>query len=177
MWGHARIRICLPLKDITEALTVKNKKEVGKALGRVASGLFIVTAKYEDREDAVLASWVNQCSFDPPAVTVALSIVRPARLLIEGSEAFTINVLGKGSTELMKHFFKPPAGSIFEGLKTRKGHHGIRILTDAVSYLECDVVGSVTGGDHILYIGEIIGGKMLKGGEPYTHVRDNGFSY
>ena len=47
---------------------MKNKKEVGKALGRVASGLYVITAKFEDKEDAVLASWVNQCSFDPPAV-------------------------------------------------------------------------------------------------------------
>ena len=31
---------------------MKNKKEVGKALGRIPSGLFIVTAKYEDQEDA-----------------------------------------------------------------------------------------------------------------------------
>ena len=44
---------------------MKNKKQVGKALGRVASGLYVVTAKYENKEDAVLASWVNQCSFDP----------------------------------------------------------------------------------------------------------------
>ena len=52
---------------------MKNKKEVGKALGRIPSGLFIVTAKYEDQEDAVLASWVNQSSFEPPEVTIALA--------------------------------------------------------------------------------------------------------
>ena len=62
---------------------MKNKKQVGKALGRVVSGLYVVTAKCEDKEDAVLASWVNQCSFDPPAVTIALGTLRQARLLVE----------------------------------------------------------------------------------------------
>ncbi len=156
---------------------MKNKKQVGKALGRIPSGLFVVTAKCGDREDAVLASWVNQSSFDPPTITVALAKVRPARVLIEGADSFIVNVLGKESKALMKHFFKPPTDSIFDGLATTKGIDGIAILKDAVSYIECKLVGSAIAGDHVVYIGEVVGGKMLKGGEPYFHVRDNGFSY
>ena len=158
---------------------MKNKKVVGKALGRVPSGLFIMTAKYEDREDAVLASWVNQCAFDPPALTVALGVARPARLLVEASGVFIINVLGKENKDLMKHFFKAPepGKSVFDGLKTSEGIGGARILNDAVSYLECELADQAGVGDHVLYIGEIVGGKMLKGGDPATHVRDNGFNY
>ena len=155
---------------------MKNKKQVGKALGRIASGLFVVTAKCEDKEDAVLASWVNQCSFDPPAVTIALGVMRAARLLVEGSGAFIVNVLPKDDMTILKHFSRPPE-DIFKGVKTRKGLEGIRILSDAVSYLECEVVQAIQSGDHVLYVGEIVGGKTLKGGDPYTHVRDNGFNY
>ena len=153
---------------------MKNKKQVGKALGRVASGLFVVTAKCEDKEDAVLASWVNQCSFDPPAVTIALATLRSARLLVEASEAFIVNVLPKDDMALLKHFSRPPE-DIFKGVKTRKGLEGI--LSDAVSYLECEVVQAMQAGDHVLYVGEIVGGNTLKGGDPYIHVRDNGFNY
>jgi len=156
---------------------VKNKKQVGKALGRVPSGLFVVTTKFEDKEDAILASWVNQCSFNPPELTVALGQMRNARLLIESSQAFIVNVLGKESNDLMKHFFKSHEGSIFEGLKTRQGVQEIRILTDAVSYLECKLADAVISGDHVVYFGEVVGGKILKGGEPSIHVRDNGFNY
>ena len=155
---------------------MKNKKQVGKALGRIASGLFVVTAKCEDKEDAVLASWVNQCAFDPPAVTIALATLRQARLLVEGAGAFIVNVLPKDDMNLLKHFSRPPE-DIFKGVKTRKGLEGIRILSDAVSYLECEVVQAIQSGDHVLYVGEIVGGKTLKGGDPYTHVRDNGFNY
>ena len=155
---------------------MKNKKQVGKALGRVASGLYVVTTKFEDKEDAVLASWVNQCSFDPPAVTIALGTLRSARLLVETSNSFIVNILPKNDMSLLKHFSRPPE-NIFKGIKTRKGLDGIRILSEAVSYLECEVVHSINAGDHILYVGEIIGGKTLKGGDPYIHVRDNGFNY
>ena len=155
---------------------MKNKKEEGKALGKVASGLYVVTAKFEDKEDAVLASWVNQCSFDPPAVTIALAPLRPARLLVEASDTFIVNVLPKDDMTLLKHFSRTPE-DIFKGVKTRKGIDGIRILSSAVSYLECEVAHCMQAGDHILYVGEIVGGKTLKGGDPYIHVRDNGFSY
>ena len=155
---------------------MKNKKQVGKALGRVASGLFVVTAKCEDKEDAVLASWVNQCSFDPPAVTIALATLRSARLLVEASGAFIINVLPKDDMALLKHFSRP-SEDIFKGVKTHKGLEGIRILNDAVAYLECEVVQAMQAGDHVLYVGEIVGGNTLKGGDPYIHVRDNGFNY
>ncbi len=155
---------------------MKNKKQVGKALGRIASGLFVVTAKCEDKEDAVLASWVNQCAFDPPAVTIALATLRQARLLVEGAGAFIVNILPKDDMALLKYFSRPPE-DIFKGVMTRKGLEDIRILIDAVAYLECEVVQSMQAGDHVLYVGEIVGGKTLKGGDPYIHVRDNGFNY
>ena len=85
---------------------MKGKKQIGKALGRVPSGLFVVTAKHDEREDAVLASWVNQCSFEPPTLSIVLATVRPARLLVEASGGFIVNVLGKESKALLKHFFK-----------------------------------------------------------------------
>ena len=158
---------------------MKNKKEVGKALGRIPSGLFVVTAKHKDVEDAVLASWVNQCSFDPPALTVALGVTRQARLLVEASQSFIVNVLGKDSNDLMKHFFKAPEPgvSVFDGLKVSKGFHDIKILNDAVAYVECELREQTVSGDHLVYVGEIVSGKMLKGGDPYFHVRDNGFNY
>ena len=155
---------------------MKNKKLVGKALGRVPSGLFVITAKFEDKEDAVLASWVSQCSFNPPALTIALGTMRSARLLIEASGAFIVNILPKNDSTLLKHFSRS-SEEPFQGVKTKKGFDGIRVLNDALAYMECEVAQSMQSGDHVLYVGEIIGGKTLKGGEPYIHVRDSGFSF
>ena len=155
---------------------MKNKKLVGKALGRVPSGFFVITAKFEDKEDAVLASWVSQCSFNPPALTIALGTMRSARLLIEASGAFIVNILPKNDSTLLKDFSRS-SEEPFQGVKTKKGFDGIRVLNDALAYMECEVAQSMQSGDHVLYVGEIIGGKTLKGGEPYIHLRDSGFSF
>lgn len=159
---------------------MKNKDQMGKALGRVPSGLFIITARNGDQEDAVLASWVSQCSFEPPAITIVLAQNRPARGLIEASGAYIVNVISNDTEGLLKTFCKKgaPDASIFNGLAVKKGYKDIAILADAVSYLECKVINHVAVGDHVIYIGEIVGGDMLNENEqPYIHTRSSGFSY
>ena len=153
---------------------------IGKALGRVTSGLYILTSHYQDRDDAVLVSWVNQCSFDPPTISVVLSKTRTARLLVEASSAFVLNVIGNEDPKgLLKRFSKPapPGSSIFDGVETKLGYQGITILNAAVSFLECELISQTPVEDHIIYIGKIVGGDILQGGEPYVHVRTSGFNY
>jgi flavin reductase (DIM6/NTAB) family NADH-FMN oxidoreductase RutF len=156
-----------------------DKEKIGQALGRVPSGLFIVTVKHEEQEDAVLASWVSQCAFEPPVVSIMLAETRPARLLVEASRVFVLNILGQEDRGLLKRFSKPPKDGvpIFDGIDVREGRGGIKILMDAVAYLECEVVQQTRVGDHVTYFGRIVGGEMLRGGAPYVHVRQNGFNY
>ena len=47
-------------------------KELAAAVGRIPSGLFVVTVRNGDRETGLLASWVQQCSFEPFQVSVAV---------------------------------------------------------------------------------------------------------
>lgn len=159
-------------------VALRQVKAVGMAIGKIPSGLYVVTVKHEEKEDATLVSWINQVAFSPPAVSMVMAKVRPARLLLEASGFFVVNVLGKAPNRLLKHFLKPqPGQSIFSGVKIRKGIKDINILTDAVAYLECKIVEQVTTGDHVVYIADIVGGRVLKGGEPHTHVRASGYNY
>ena len=97
-------------------------KSLAAALGRIPSGLFILTARHEGRETGMLASWVQQCSFDPPQVSVALHKGRTlVEWLTEGAD-FTLNILPEGGKALVAHFGKgfeldQPA---FEGLELRR---------------------------------------------------------
>ena len=155
-----------------------NSDNIGKALGRVPSGLFILTAHHGGKDDAVLVSWVNQCSFEPPTISVVLFKNRPACLLVDVSEAFVLNVLGKDNASLIKQFSKTPEGeSIFGGLGFQRSKNNIAILNDTVSYLECKLITQTPVEDHLLYVGKIVGGNLLQGGEPYVHIRKTGLSY
>lgn len=159
-------------------VALRQVKAIGMAIGKMPSGLYVLTVKHEEREDATLVSWVNQCAFSPPAVSIVIAKVRPTRLLLEASGFFILNVLGKAPNSLLKHFLKPkPGQSIFAGVNVRKGMKEINILTDSIAYMECKIINQVTTGDHVVYIAEIVGGRILKGGDPHTHVRASGYNY
>lgn len=51
-------------------------------MGRVVGSLSIVTAKDDEAESAMLASWLSQASFEPPGLTVAVKKDRAAESLM-----------------------------------------------------------------------------------------------
>ena len=54
-----------------------SREGISRALGRVPSGLFIVTAGTGESATGFLASWVQQSSFEPPMVSVGIKKERP----------------------------------------------------------------------------------------------------
>jgi flavin reductase (DIM6/NTAB) family NADH-FMN oxidoreductase RutF len=149
------------------------------ALGRVPSGLFVLTARRGAAETGMLASWVQQCSFEPPRVSVALARGRElAAWLVEGA-VFTLNILDDTQTDMIVHFGRGFAldQPAFEGLEVERGPEGGPVLTDALAFLECRVVSRCTAGDHDLLIAEVARGRMLSEGQPMVHVRKSGAHY
>ena len=47
-------------------------KQLAGALGRIPSGIFVLTVGRDNVETGMLASWVQQCSFQPPLLSVAI---------------------------------------------------------------------------------------------------------
>jgi flavin reductase (DIM6/NTAB) family NADH-FMN oxidoreductase RutF len=153
---------------------------LAKALGRIPSGLYILTVRHGDHATGLLASWVQQASFDPPMLTVAVQRDRHVGDWIAASGKFTLNQLAKGSKALIRHFgrgFAPDAPA-FEGLTLRDGAQGGPILAGAMAYLDNEVAAQVVEGDHRIFLARIVAGEILDpDAEPFLHVRANGFHY
>ena len=92
------------------------KKQLGSALGSVPSGCFIMTSGDEKTGTGLLASWVQQCSFDPPMVTVCVKEGRPIEAAVMESGRFVLNIIGDSPGEMFGHFGKGfgPGESAFE---------------------------------------------------------------
>jgi flavin reductase (DIM6/NTAB) family NADH-FMN oxidoreductase RutF len=78
------------------------KHTVGKAIGRIPSGVFILSAAHNDQATAMMASWVQQAAFDPPAVSVAIGKGRPIGEMIRASGKLALSIVPEGDTSLMK---------------------------------------------------------------------------
>ncbi len=149
------------------------------ALGRIPSGLFILTARHGDRETGMLASWVQQCSFDPPQVSVAVRKGRDILDWLTDGAAFVVNVIPENGKALIAHFGKgfEPGEPAFEGVEVRREAETPPVLLASHAYLTCRVVGRVDAGDHVLVIGRVVAGAVLHHGGPVVHVRKNGLKY
>ena len=159
--------------------TADYSESLAAALGRIPSGLFVLTVRNGDDETGMLASWVQQCSFDPPQVSVALNKQRDVLEWLADGTQFVLNVIPEGGKALIAHFGKgfdrgEPA---FEGLEVTRERETPPVLLASHAYLVCRVVGRIDAGDHLLVIGRVTAGAVLHDGKPTVHVRKNGLRY
>jgi flavorubredoxin/flavin reductase (DIM6/NTAB) family NADH-FMN oxidoreductase RutF len=157
--------------DLGQLLTrdrkIKSQKlldnDLEKALGRLSGGLYIITAQKGDVKGAMLASWVAQASFEPLGFTVAVAKDRAIESLMQVGDTFVLNALEEGKhLPLMKHFLKrfPPGADRFAGVKTQTGSNGSPILTEALAYMECEVVSRMECSDHWLVYSQVLAGRV-----------------
>ncbi|TAE61791.1 MAG: MBL fold metallo-hydrolase [Nostocales cyanobacterium] len=154
---------------VTKEKNIKAMKsldaDLDKALGRISGGLYIITAKKGDASSAMLASWVSQASFKPLGFSIAVAKDRAIESLLQVGDRFVLNVLEEGNYQaLMKHFLKrfAPGADRFEGVKTQASENGSPILSDALAYMECEVMSRMDCGDHWAVYSTVYAGRVSK---------------
>lgn len=164
-------------------LTEEKREAIAPVLGRLPSGVYIVTASDgAGNTTGMLTSWVQQASFEPPVITIAVNNKRYINDWIEANPQLAVSIVAESQTNLFGHFGKgfEPGEPAFEGLETIHGETGLPILQDALGYLEGRVIERVNAGDHTIVFLEVTAagtGPRLENEKPYVHIRKNGFSY
>ncbi|MGD1855618.1 MAG: diflavin flavoprotein [Leptolyngbyaceae cyanobacterium] len=156
-------------QELAQAKKIKKIKnldaDLQKALGRISSGLYIITAAKGEVTSAMLASWISQASFKPLGFTIAVAKDRAIESLMQVGDTFVLNILEEGNhLPLMKHFLKrfPPGADRFAGIRTRPANNKSPILADALAYLECTVTTRMELSDHWLVYCTVEDGKVSK---------------
>lgn len=151
------------------------------ALARIPSGLFIVTWQDEGRARGMLASWVMQAGFAPPAITVAVGVDRDLVAAIERGCRFVVNILGESQRPLLARFGRPSSkgDDPFVGLDLSRSPGGGPVLVASVGWLECRAVGRVGGDitDHVVVLAEVAAAAAAGSEPPLVHMRKNGLRY
>ena len=153
---------------LTRAKTIAAMKsldgDLDKALGRLSGGLYVVTARQEERASAMVASWVSQASFEPPGITVAVAKDRAIETLMQVGDRFVLNILREDNHQgLLRHFLKrfPPGADRFAGVSTLDGvAEGGPVLGDALAFLGCRVLQRMEGPDHWIIYAEVEQGNV-----------------
>ncbi|QUW00819.1 flavin reductase family protein [Chloracidobacterium sp. MS 40/45] len=122
---------------MTDTPQPTEQASIGAALGRISSGIFILTTGAGPKATGMLASFIKQVSFHPPMVMAAVRQGRPILTRLRESGAFAINICqAKRQTRgaLCQGFaLDEPA---FEGITHEPAVTGVPVLPDALAYLD-----------------------------------------
>ncbi len=148
-------------------------------MGRIPSGLFIVTWRHEGADRSMLASWVMQAGFAPPSVTVAVGLSRDLLAAIAAGTRFVVNILGESQRPLLARFGRPAAAGEdpFAGLDIVRTSCGAAAISSAAGWLECRATGQSAAGDHMIVIAEVTAAGGGSGEPALVHTRRNGLRY
>ena len=121
-------------------------------------GIYLVTVSSAEGPNGMIASWVTQCSHEPPLVAAAIRKSRLAHKQILESGGFGITVLPRESAGLIGRFKIPDWKKKFDSIRYSLSAGGLPVPDDCVGHLDFSLEGTVDVGDHTLFIGRIQSG-------------------
>lgn len=139
------------------------------ALGQFATGVAIVTARGEGGEcvGATVSSF-NSVSVNPPLVLWSLDKNALSRAAFESSTHFAVHILTLEQRELARLFARRGADK-FANLQCREGLGGVPLLEQCAACFECETRHRYEGGDHIIFVGEVLQFERLAGSPLLFH--------
>jgi len=130
----------------------------------------VVTVGRGGVENGLTVSWLCPVSFNPPQVMFAVERLHYSVEFLRSTKNFVVNVLRGGQQRLAGLFARQSMTQEdkFEMVPARESETGAAILTDALSYLDCEVIAIHEAGDHLIFIGAVVDAGILNDGVPLT---------
>jgi flavin reductase (DIM6/NTAB) family NADH-FMN oxidoreductase RutF len=129
--------------------------EFRQTLGRFATGVTVITTQYLDQLHGTTVSSFCSLSLTPPLVLVCIDLNATIHDLIVESGVFGVNILAEHAESLSRHFARRIPDK-FSDVSYSLGQIGVPLLEDALASLECRVTAHHPGGDHSIFIGEVV---------------------
>jgi len=138
-------------------------------LAQWPSGVTIVTTLDDTGAwHGMTASSFSSVSLAPPLVSVCLARGLRSHELISTSGVFGVSVLAKDQAEVARRFagMVPDCHDRFAGETWSTGETGVGLLDSALGWLDCRVVHEHDGGDHTIFVGEVVSGHTARRSAP-----------
>lgn len=147
--------------------------EFRRVMARFATGVTIITSRLDDELHGMTANAVTSVSLEPPLVLVCVDRAADSHAIIEKSGVFAVNILGADKEQLANEFaHKDRDGAHrLDRLPHRAGATGAAIIEGSLAYLDCRVVGRYPGGDHTIFVGEVVDAGQLSEQGPLIFYR------
>lgn len=146
-------------------------KDFRRGLGCFATGVTIVTTLGREGEPVGLTvNSFNSVSLEPPLVLFSLGRRAFSLPSFQANDHFAVNVLRDDQMALSDQFARPGADK-WRGVDYHSWDTGCPILPGAIACFECHTRYTHDGGDHVIFVGEVLRMDCDSEGQPLLYAR------
>jgi flavin reductase (DIM6/NTAB) family NADH-FMN oxidoreductase RutF len=140
------------------------REEFKRILGHWPTGIAVVATRMADgRMCGLTANAVASVSLEPALVLACVEHDADSHDCIREAGVFSVNVLDSSQERMARRFSTWEVDAKFDGLAFRTELTGAPILTDALAWVDCRVWAEYPGGDHTIFVGEVVAGDAREG--------------
>lgn len=158
-----------PAGATVEPMTPHQQRILRAMMARFATGVAVVAARHGPLLAGMTANAIASISINPPLMMASIGQKSETHAAILGSHSFAISVLSAGQRSLAECFAQPTTAGKLQRFCEAPWHEaetGSPILDGAIAYFDCRLVAHHPGGDHTIFIGEIVAAGFDEGAEP-----------
>jgi flavin reductase len=137
----------------------EERRRLRELMGRFATGVSVVAARHGPLLAGMTANAIASISIDPPILMASIAVKAETHGAIIGSHSFSVSVLADDQQGLADCFAQPTTANKLKRFCDAAWHEaetGSPILEGALAYFDCRLTERYPGGDHTLFLGEIV---------------------
>jgi flavin reductase (DIM6/NTAB) family NADH-FMN oxidoreductase RutF len=150
-------------------MTDDQRRWLRSMMARFATGVTVVAARHGPLLAGMTANAIASISIEPPLMMASISRKSETHVAILGSHSFAVSVLAADQRAVADCFaMATTAGKLqrFCNAPWHEAETGSPILDGAIAYFDCRLVASHPGGDHTMFVGEIVAAGFDEAADP-----------
>jgi flavin reductase (DIM6/NTAB) family NADH-FMN oxidoreductase RutF len=165
-------------------MSAEQQRQLRGMMARFATGVAVVAARHGPLLAGMTANAIASVSIDPPLMMASISRKSETHVAIVGSHSYAVSVLAAEQRALAECFAQPTTAGKLQRFCDAPWHEaetGSPILEGTIAFFDCRLVAQHPGGDHSLFVGEIVAAGFDEGAEPliwyasrYRHLAPRG---
>jgi flavin reductase (DIM6/NTAB) family NADH-FMN oxidoreductase RutF len=142
-----------------------DSKELRRVMGMFATGVTVLTTRdAQGRPYGLTANAVTSLSLSPPLLIICIDKKAETHPHFFDSSCFVVNILAEDQEDLSTHFAKS-GGDKFGTVPFSTNQDGVPVLEGTLARVECRIIATHEGGDHVIHVGEVQHAEA-RGGQP-----------
>jgi flavin reductase (DIM6/NTAB) family NADH-FMN oxidoreductase RutF len=127
------------------------------AMSHFASGVTVVTTEHDGTPYGMTVASFASLSLNPPLVLVCIEKTVKTHDALAAAARFGVSILAQTQSDLSGRFASKKIEDKFAGVAVTRGEQlGVPLLDGAICALECRVHSTLPGGDHTIFVGEVV---------------------